>query len=126
MGIQFDISELEDALIGLSKKISDELLDEALESGSKPMLQAMNKNVPVDTGELKNSLGIIKKEGSKTNRKIHLGSTSNDRNIIARAYYQEYGNSNMNGKKWLKKSYDKSKDEAIENISKSIKKNLLK
>ena len=113
MGLEFDFAELEDALSGISKKVSEQIIDKALDSGAKISLKAMEKNVPIDTEALKNSLGEIKKEGNKINRKVHLGSTSNNREIVARAYYQEYGNSNMNGKKWMKKSYYQSKDEAI-------------
>ena len=126
MGLVFNLSDLEDALSGLNNKASNELIDTTLEEGSKPMLKAMKKNVPIDTSKLKDSLGVIKKEGKGSNRKIHLGSTSSDREIIARAYYQEYGNSNMNGNKWMKKSYQESKDEAIKIIGESIVKILLK
>ena len=124
MGLKFDFSDLEDALVGISKKASEQILDNALDAGAKPILKSMDKNVPVDTGKLKGSLGVIKKEGSGVNRKIHLGSTSADREIVARAYYQEYGNSNMNGKKWLKKSYNQSKEDAINAIGDSLAKNL--
>lgn len=126
MGLEFNLEELEDALIGLGKNVSTQILDQALDEGAKPVIKAMNKNVPVDTGKLKHSLGEIKKDGSNTNRKIHLGSTSDDRSIVERAYYQEYGNSTMNGKKWMQKSYDQSKEEAIESIGDSLARNLFK
>ena len=126
MGLIFNMEELEDALAGINKKASEQVLDKALDAGAKPVLKSMDKNVPVDTSELKNSLGEIKKEGSKINRKIHLGSTSSDRKIVERAYYQEYGNSSMNGKKWMKKSYNKSKDEAIDAIANTLADNLFK
>ena len=126
MGLIFDMEELEDALAGINKKASEQILDKALDEGAKPVLKAMDKNVPIDTGKLSDSLGEIKKEGNKTNRKIHLGSTSSDRKIVERAYYQEYGNSSMNGKKWMKKSYNKSKDEAIDAIANSLADNLFK
>lgn len=126
MGLEYNLSELEDALVGISKKVSEQILDNALDAGAKPILKSMDKNVPIDTGKLKESLGVIKKEGSGTNRKIHLGSTSNNREIVARAYYQEYGNSNMNGKKWMKKSYNQSKEDSINAIGDSLAKNLFK
>jgi len=126
MGLTFNIEELEEALVGISKKASEELLDKALDSGAKLVLKSMDKNVPVDTGELRKSLGEIKKEGSKTSRTVHLGSTSTNRKIVERAYYQEYGNSSMNGKKWMKKSYNQSKEEAINAIGDSLAKNLFK
>ena len=126
MGLIFNFEELEDALVSISKKASEQILDMALDAGAKPMLKSMDKNVPVDTSELKNSLGEIKKEGSKTSRKVHLGSTSTDRKIVERAYYQEYGHSSMNGKKWMKKSYNQSKDEAINAIGDLLAENLFK
>lgn len=126
MGLEFNFEELEDVLVGISKKASDKVIDKALEAGAKPVLKAMDKNVPIDTGKLSDSLGEIKKDGSKTNRKIHLGSTSTNRKIIERAYYQEYGNSSMNGKKWMKKSYNQSKDDALNAIAESLGNNLFK
>ena len=126
MGFTFNIEELEDALVGINKKASEELLDKALDSGAKPVLKSMDKNVPVDTEQLRKSLGEIKKEGSKTNRRVHLGSISTNRKIVERAYYQEYGNSSMNGKKWMKKSYNQSKEEAINAIGDYLAKNLFK
>lgn len=126
MGFEFNFEELEDALIGMSKKASEQVLDRALDAGSKPVLKAMDKNVPIDTGELSDSLGEIKKDGNKANRKIHLGSTSTKRKVVERAYYQEYGNSSMLGKKWMKKSYEQSKDEAVEAIAESLGNSLFK
>lgn len=126
MGLKFNLSDLEDALADMSKKATETMIDKALDAGAKPVLKAMDKNVPVDTSALKKSLGEIKKEGSKTNRKIHLGSTSNDREIVVRAYYQEYGNNSMNGKKWMKKSYNNSKDEAMDAIGDYLADNLFK
>lgn len=126
MGFTFSTEELEQELVSMSKKLQNEVLDEALNEGAKPVIKAMDKNVPIDTGELSDSLGEIKKEGSSTNRKIHLGSTSTKRKVVERAYYQEYGNSSMLGKKWMKKSYEQSKDEAVEAIADSLTKNLFK
>ena len=43
MGLTFNIEELEDALVGISKKASEELLDKALDSGAKLVLKSMDK-----------------------------------------------------------------------------------
>lgn len=126
MGLEFNFEDLEDALIRIDKKMGQAIIDEALDAGADIVLESMNKNVPVDTGKLKNSLGEIRKEGNKTNRKVHLGSTSKDRKIVERAYYQEYGNSSMNGRKWMKKSYYQSKEKAMNAIGDSLAKNLFK
>ena len=57
MGLEFNLTELEDALSSVSKKVSEQIIDNALDSGAKISLNAMKKNVPIDTGALKNSLG---------------------------------------------------------------------
>lgn len=126
MGLEFNMSELENELSKLSKKVGKEVIDKALDAGAEPMLKRMDKNVPFDTHELQNSLGEIKKEGNNTNRKVHLGSTSDNKEVVARAYYQEYGNKYMNGKKWMKKSYNQAEDESIEAIAKSLESNLFR
>lgn len=126
MGFEFDLSQLEDALVGLSKKASEPVMDKALDAGASLILKSMDKNVPFDTHELQNSLGEIKKEGNKVNRKVHLGSTSTKKDVVKRAFYQEYGNSYMNGKKWMKKSYEQSKDDAVNAIADSLAENLFK
>ncbi|MEG2740263.1 HK97-gp10 family putative phage morphogenesis protein [Clostridium sp.] len=126
MGLSFDFEELENELSKISKRVGKDVIDNALDAGAEPMLKKMDKNVPYDTHELENSIGEIRKKGNNMNREIHLGSTSTDKKVVARAYYQEYGNSYMNGKKWIKKSYDQSVDESLDAMSDSLSKNLLK
>ena len=110
----------------LIKKLAKMLIDKALDAAAVPMLKKLDKNVPYDTYELQNSLGEIRKEGNKINRKILLGSSSDKRDVVARAFYQEYGNSYMNGKKWMKKSYNEAEAESLGAMSKSLADNLFK
>ena len=35
MGLEFDFAELEDALSGISKKVSEQIIDKDLDSGAK-------------------------------------------------------------------------------------------
>lgn len=126
MGLKFNMEEVEQKLLNMSRNAKNEFTDKALEEGEKPILKAMDKNVPVDTGELSDSLGEIKKTGSGTKCKVELGSTSKDRKVIERAYYQEHGNSSMMGKKWMKRSFQESKDEATNKISEYIANNIFK
>ncbi|MDI3042744.1 HK97 gp10 family phage protein [Clostridioides difficile] len=129
MGLEVDFSKVQERLQEIGKKAGKEVSDKALKEGGGVMLEALKEEVRVnvyDTGELYNSLelGVIK--GSDTNRKIEIGSQSNDREIIARNYYNEYGNSNMIGKKQNKKAFEDSKIKANEAIKESLKENLLK
>lgn len=120
MGVVFSIEEVEQKLVRLTKKMQNEVIDEVLEVGANIIIPEMEKNVPVDTQELKGTLGVIKKEGSGAKRKIHLGSTSEDREIVERAYYQEHGHSTMMGKKWMKKSYQNTNDKVKEGIQEKL------
>lgn len=126
MGVVFSMEEIEQRLVSMSKKMQNKAIDEVLEVSSKPVIEEMDNNVPVDTEELKKSLGVIKIAGTGTKRKIHLGSTSKDRKIVERAFYQEYGNSSMLGSKWLKKSYQNTTDEVKKIVAEKIKENLMR
>ena len=120
MGLKVDFKKVNRKLENLAKKAQKTLIDEALKAGSKPILKAMDRNVPIDSSDLKNNLGIVKFDGSGTERRIHIGIDSDDRDIIERGYYQEYGNTNMIGKHWMKKSFDQAKSEANEEIKKVL------
>lgn len=124
MSLDFDFSGLEKKLQSLSKKASREMIDEALSAGSEIVLESMKKNVPIDTGELKKSLGEIRRSGTGIKRKSIVGINSDDRNIVERGYYQEHGTRRMVGKKWMKRSSQNSKKEAIQAVANSLKENL--
>lgn len=116
MGMEFNFNNLEAKLDEMAKKVGNEILDAALDAGVQVFEERMEANVPIDTSELKGNLGEIKKTGSGTGRKSILGIKSNDRDIIARGYYQEYGTERMSGKHWMKKSFDEAKTKANEKI----------
>lgn len=124
MGISVDFNKVRDKLSQISKKIQNEVLDEALEDGSKIVLKRMQKYVPKKTFDLQKSLGVVETTGKGTQRKIIIGIRSTDRDIIERGYYQEYGTKKMVGKKWMKRSFKDSAKESNEAIIKSIKNNL--
>ena len=124
MSLDFDFSGLEKKLQSLSKKASRETIDEALIAGGEVLLDEMRKNVPVRTGELKSSLGEIRKSGTGLKRKSVIGINSDDRKIVERGYYQEHGTRRMIGKKWMKRSSQNSKKEAIQAVADSLKESL--
>ncbi|MFR5114015.1 HK97-gp10 family putative phage morphogenesis protein [Turicibacter sanguinis] len=124
MSLDFDFKGIEKRLQTLSKKASKETIDKALEAGEEVILDEMRKNVPKDTWDLHNSLGELRKSGSGLNRKAIVGINSDNRDIIERGYYQEHGTKLYNGKKWMKKSSQNSKNEAIKAVADSLKEDL--
>ena len=125
MSLEFNFGDLEQKLLHLSRKTSNELTDKALQAGGEVVLNEMNKNVPVDTGLLKSRLDT-KFKGSNVNRKIDVGILNNKDRIATYGYYQEYGSRNMTGKKWIKKSWQKSIKEASNKIGEVIVNEILK
>ncbi len=127
MGLEFDFSRVQEKLEELGRKASKEVADKALKAGANEVLNELKEEVSsnvYDTGELYNSLGLGKIKGSGTNRKIEIGSQSDSRDIVARNFYQEYGNSSMMGKKHNKRAFENSKKRANEAIKQSLKEDL--
>ncbi|MGL5712580.1 MAG: HK97 gp10 family phage protein [Paraclostridium sp.] len=127
MGLKVDFSKVISKLENIEKKASKEMIDEALKKGGKVVLEELKKEVRsnvYDTGELYGSLELGNIKGSGTNKKIQIGSQSDDRDIKARNYYNENGNTFMMGKKQNKKAFKNSKKEAKEAIVTSIVNNL--
>ena len=125
MALEFNFGDLEQKLNNLSRKASNELTDKALQAGGDIVLEEMNKNVPVDTGLLKSRLDT-KFKGSNINRKIDVGILNNKDRIATYGYYQEHGTRRMTGKKWMKKSWQATRESAKEEISKVVVNEILK
>ena len=125
MALEFNFGDLEQKLNGLNKKASNEMTDKALKAGGDIVLEEMNKNVPVDTGLLKSRLDT-KFKGSNINRKIDVGILNNKDRAATYGYYQEHGTRRMTGKKWMKKSWQKSIKEASDEIGKVVVNEILK
>lgn len=124
MGLEFDFSKVEKKFNDLERKFQKEIADKALDAAEEQILNSMIKNVPVDTSELKSNLGQIKRSGSGISRKTNIGINSEDRSIVERGYYQEYGHTRLVGKHWMKKSFDEAKPKANEAIIKILKEEL--
>ena len=124
MGFEIDFSELIDKLDEIERKLKTEVIDNALEKGANIILEAQKKTVPVDTGNIQDSLDKKDKTGSGTNRKITIGIQNTDDESIRYGYYQEYGNSSINGRKWMKKACNKSVSEANKAIVESLAEDL--
>lgn len=124
MGLDIDFRSLRGRLDTMSKKVAKKTLDTALEAGGEVLVESMKTTVPVDTGELRGSLGKIKIQGNNLERKILTGIATEDRDIIERGYYQEYGHSRMTGKKWMKAAERQSKVDAVKAVANSLSEQL--
>lgn len=128
MGLKIDFSKVQAKLDEMSKKMQGETLNEALEAGAKPVIDALKRNSPYNSKNngkhLKDTLDKIKIKGSKTNKTIEVGVNSEDRNIIERAYYNHYGTCCIAGNHFMNKAFDESKVEANEEIKKVLKEKL--
>ena len=124
MGLEIDFSTLIDKLDEIERKLKTEIIDNALEKGADVILESQKETVPVDTGHLEQSLAKGKIIGSGTNKKITIGIENGDDESIRYGYYQEYGTSNMVGKKWMKKAWNKSVSEANKAIGESLAEDL--
>lgn len=123
MGFEFDMSALMARFEQMEKAAKKDMSKKALDKGADIILNAQKETVPVDTGELKESLDKSNfKNGA--NASIEIGSMSANEDIIRYGYYQEYGTSNMVGKKWMKSAWTESVEEASNVIKESIKENL--
>ena len=125
MALEFNFGDLEQKLNSLSRKLSNELTDKALQAGGNVVLNEMSENVPVDTGFLKSRIDT-KFKGSNINRKIDVGILNNQDRSATYGYYQEHGTRRMTGKKWMKKSWQKSIKKASDEISKVVVNEILK
>ena len=126
MGIEVNFSGLENRLNQLGKKASKELTDKALNQGAKIILKEQQKNVPVDTGKLKESLEISKPKNSGVRKLVYIGIPNSDDKKAKYGYYQEYGTRHMVGKKWMIKSWQNSIRDANKAIKEVIVNEILK
>ena len=129
MSLECDFSKVKSNLMTIQKNVRKNVIDKSLDEGAKIILEEEMRNVPIHTpnkknrrkgGKLKSSLGIGKKTGTDLKRKVHVGIQNAHEREVVYGYYQEYGYSRggkaIVGKKWMKKSFNKSIKKANEKI----------
>lgn len=117
---------LQERLNNMAKKASSKEMDKVLDKGDKIILESMRETVPKDTGELHDSLGKIKRIGSGFNRTSVIGIATNDRKVIERGYYQEYGTRHMMGSNWIERGFQRAKGKAVTSMKDELKRNLMR
>lgn len=121
MGLTIDFNKLQSKIDELSKSVNADKLNTCLNEGEEITIKSIKNNTPVDTSELKNHVGKIKQVGSGLKAKRIIGINSNNRKVVERGYYQEYGTCCISGKHWMKKGFNQANSQASEAIKKSLK-----
>ncbi|MDZ4993300.1 hypothetical protein GNF80_10025 [Clostridium perfringens] len=126
MSMTFNFSALKEKLSELDKKIQNEVSEKALEAGAKPIETKQKQLAPEDTGKLKKHLVKGEVKNSKGMKKIKIGvQKTAPQEIKDRAYYQNFGFRGRGGLFFMEESYEQTKDEAIENMAKVLKEELV-
>jgi HK97 gp10 family phage protein len=145
MALEFNFYEVEQKFKELGKKLSEEIMEEALFDGADIVLDEMKKEVPKDTGNLLAHLDYKIRQGgsgyvtyrgrkrrSNSKRKgalykvVDIGIVNDYLREATYGFYQEYGTRSMVGKKWMKKSFEATNKKATNKIAETIKKELSK
>ncbi|HBF8833713.1 TPA: HK97 gp10 family phage protein [Clostridioides difficile] len=119
-------STLQQKLSNLEKKVSNEVVDKALDEGSKILLNGQKETVPILTGNLLQSLGVFDKRGSGANKKVDVGIAHNKDRSATYGYYQNYGTEKMGGNGWIQKAWEAKIGEASSKIKEVLKESLKK
>lgn len=124
--MDYNFSDIENALSKLEKSVANETTDEALKAGAGIILEAQKSLVPKRERLLMNSLQVGKVIGTGANKKILVGIDPSKYEQCRYGFYQEYGTATMVGKKWMKGAFISSAKSANNEIAKILQKILWK
>jgi HK97 gp10 family phage protein len=124
MGLEFDFTQLQGKLEELDRKVQKGISDKALKAGGEIILREQRITVPKDTGALAASLIVGKISGTGAKRKVLVGINPTHYETVKYGFYQEHGTRVMLGKKWMRRSWNKGKDQAQRAIGESIAEDL--
>jgi HK97 gp10 family phage protein len=124
MGINFDFGAVEQKLSEMSNKMSKEVTERALKKAGAEVLNEMQNTVPKDTHALEEALEVGQVKGTGTNRKVKVGIPPEKNEKFEYGWYQEVGTEHFVGKKWMKKAYVLSLNDANKVIIEELKREL--
>jgi HK97 gp10 family phage protein len=121
MDTSFDVqgfSELAKKLESMGKQ-GVKIEDKALIKSAEPILNDAKNTVAFDdrSGDLRKSLKISKVKKSKNGKTVWIGDVDKE---VTYSWFIEYGNSKSRPRPFLKPSYDKNKEQVLNNIKKEI------
>ena len=115
------LTELEEKLSNLDVKLS-RALDEALEEIAEKIRDDAKSLVPVDTGALKKSIRIEKKEKLQVSIVAGGGGVINPRTgrEVDYAGYVEFGTSHMSPQPYMQPALEKNRDELLNIVKRKV------
>ena len=124
MSVKVDFNKALKELNKLNSTVQNKISEKALEAGCKVAVEEIKSGTPVDTGALRENIGVINKSTKSTFKTRRIGVTTKDKTIQARNFYTNYGNKYMNGTRWFKRSFNNSEKKIIKSMVEVIKENL--
>lgn len=125
MGFNVDFKKIYKRFDDMEKKVRNGIIDKALDAGTKPIMNSLDNNIPIDSGAMKATIGVYKKTGDGLNRTFKIGAKTTDKKILARYFYTNYGTRYMSGTMWVRKSARESKEEAIKEVKRVVLEELI-
>ena len=114
---KFDNAKLLDSLKQFPQNIQNNVLVGAVRAGAKPLVDAAKANVPVDTANLKKSIGINRK---KTKDKSQVWFTVSPRKGGKKdgfyVHMVEFGTSKMAAQPFMRPAFESQDKQSIEAV----------
>ena len=117
------ISGVDDVVKKLHKlpvAIADRVLISAIRAAAKPLAQEAKQRVPVDTGRLKKSIGVVKRR-SKDKNIVMFTVAPRKKKGGWTAHFIEFGTSKMAAKPFMRPAFESKGDEALEMAKKKLR-----
>lgn len=111
----FDSTKLLKALAQFPQNIQKNVLTGAIRAGCKPILDEAKRNVPIDSGNLKKSMGIIKRK-SKDKTKVRFSVTPRRKGKYDGYYAHmiEFGTSKQVAQPFMRPAFENQDNQSIE------------
>lgn len=120
-----DTSDLLKALKKFPDNIQKNVMTGAVRAAAKPIVSAARANVPVDSGNLKKSIGTVKRK-SRDKTKIRFSVTPRKGGKYDGWYGHmlEFGTSKMAAQPFMRPAFENQDDQSIEEAKKYIAKKI--
>jgi len=119
-----EVNGLDEVLKKLKKlpeKVQKRVLVGAVRAGAKPIIKEAKRLVPVRTGTLKKSIGVVKRR-SKNKNLIHFTVTPRKKKGGWYAHYVEFGTLKMSARPFMRPAYEKEGENSIKFVREYMKK----
>jgi len=119
------VKELLHSLKQFPQNIQKNVITGAIRAGCKPIVNSAKSYVPVDSGNLKKSIGIVKRK-SRDKTKIRFSVTPRRKGKYDGFYAHivEFGTSKMAAQPFMRPAYESQDNESIDEVKKYMAKRI--